>query len=207
MNRLLISAIALAGASIASIANASITPVLIGDPVASGDAFAYNYSATLASDEALRTGAFFTLYDFVGFTGFGATPVNFTATAQLVGITAPKTLPTDSPTIMNVTFTYNGPDVNYTGKLSERELGTFTVLGSGSTVILGDFTSYAFLNNGPTKGTGVSTVGSNAVGVAGGGGGSPGGIVPEPATWAMMLVGMGLVGGSMRRRTTRVVAA
>ncbi len=29
---------------------------------------------------------------------------------------------------------------------------------------------------------------------------TPGGAVPEPATWAMMLLGMGLVGASMRRR-------
>jgi hypothetical protein len=31
------------------------------------------------------------------------------------------------------------------------------------------------------------------------------GAIPEPATWTMMLVGAGLVGGAMRRR--RVVAA
>jgi Bacterial pre-peptidase C-terminal domain/PEP-CTERM motif len=31
-----------------------------------------------------------------------------------------------------------------------------------------------------------------------------GGGVPEPATWAMMIIGFGLVGGAMRRRTTRV---
>jgi hypothetical protein len=29
--------------------------------------------------------------------------------------------------------------------------------------------------------------------------------VPEPATWAMMIVGFGLVGGSMRRRHTLTV--
>lgn len=33
----------------------------------------------------------------------------------------------------------------------------------------------------------------------GGGGGGGGGIVPEPGTWAMMIVGFGLVGASMRR--------
>jgi len=208
MIKTLISALALAGASLSSIAGASITPVLIGSPVATGSDFAYNYSATLASDQALRTGAFFTLYDFVGFTGFGSVVSNFTATAQNVGVTAPKTLPDDNTSIVNVTFTYNGPDVNYNGALGEREIGTFTVFGSGSTVVLGDFTSFAFLNNGPTKGSGVSTVGNNAVGVAGfEDAGNPNGIVPEPATWGMMLAGMGLVGGAMRRRNRQVVAA
>lgn len=31
--------------------------------------------------------------------------------------------------------------------------------------------------------------------------------VPEPATWAMMIVGFGLVGGAMRRRKTTVAFA
>lgn len=34
---------------------------------------------------------------------------------------------------------------------------------------------------------------------SGGGGGNPG-VIPEPATWAMMIAGFGLVGGAMRRR-------
>jgi PEP-CTERM motif len=33
------------------------------------------------------------------------------------------------------------------------------------------------------------------------------GAVPEPATWAMMLFGFGLVGSTMRRRTATRVAA
>lgn len=28
----------------------------------------------------------------------------------------------------------------------------------------------------------------------------PGGVVPEPATWAMLIAGFGLVGGALRRR-------
>ena len=36
-------------------------------------------------------------------------------------------------------------------------------------------------------------------------GGGGGGVIPEPATWAMMIAGFGLVGGAMRRR--RVVRA
>lgn len=34
-----------------------------------------------------------------------------------------------------------------------------------------------------------------------------GGAVPEPATWAMLLAGMGMVGASMRRRRTNSVTA
>ncbi|WP_243453872.1 PEPxxWA-CTERM sorting domain-containing protein [Sandaracinobacteroides saxicola] len=35
---------------------------------------------------------------------------------------------------------------------------------------------------------------------------NPGGVVPEPASWAMMIAGFGLVGGLMRRRRTVAVA-
>ncbi len=43
----------------------------------------------------------------------------------------------------------------------------------------------------------LSVTGLTATPVGGGG-------VPEPATWAMMIIGFGLVGGAMRRRATRV---
>lgn len=33
-----------------------------------------------------------------------------------------------------------------------------------------------------------------------------GGAVPEPATWAMMILGMGVVGYAMRRKKSRVTA-
>jgi len=36
---------------------------------------------------------------------------------------------------------------------------------------------------------------------------TPGPVVPEPATWAMMIAGMGLVGASMRRRSVKVAFA
>ena len=36
---------------------------------------------------------------------------------------------------------------------------------------------------------------------------TPNGVIPEPATWAMMIAGFGLVGASMRRRRTTIVTA
>lgn len=36
---------------------------------------------------------------------------------------------------------------------------------------------------------------------------TPGGAVPEPATWALMILGMGAIGGAMRRRRTTNASA
>ncbi|MFN7177077.1 MAG: PEPxxWA-CTERM sorting domain-containing protein, partial [Thermaurantiacus sp.] len=37
-------------------------------------------------------------------------------------------------------------------------------------------------------------------------GGGGGGVIPEPATWAMLIAGFGLVGGALRRRRTALQA-
>lgn len=198
MKRVLISLAALA---IASAANASITPVLVGAPVDNGDGtYAWTYDATLASDQGIVSGSFFTLYDFVGFTGFGSLPANWTATSALLGKTPSKTLPDDDAALINVSFTYTGPDFNTTGPTTEQDLGNFVIFSSSNTIVLSDYTSLGKLNNGPTIGSDVATIGSNAVGVAGA-------AVPEPATWATLMVGMGLVGTSMRRRKRSVVVS
>jgi hypothetical protein len=36
---------------------------------------------------------------------------------------------------------------------------------------------------------------------------SPGVVIPEPATWAMMIMGFGFIGGALRRRRTAIAAA
>lgn len=193
--------IALAMVATAGAADASITPVLVGSPIAQGGGiYAYTYDATLASDQGIVSGSYFTLYDFAGFTGFGAVPTDWTATAQAFGRTPAKTVPTDTA-ILNVTFTYTGAAFNTTGARSQRDLGDFTVLATGNSVVFNDFTSLAQLNHGPTAGTPVATIGSNAVGV------SSGTTVPEPATWLTMIAGLSLIGVAMRARGPRNVAA
>lgn len=67
-----------------------------------------------------------------------------------------------------------------------------------------------FTNTGQVPVLGVGN-GNRAV-ILGGSGGSitdptPAGGVPEPTTWVMMIAGFGLVGGAMRRRSTKVAFA
>lgn len=191
----------LAALATAGMAQASITPVLVGSPLSiGGGLFEYTYSATLASDQGIESGSYFTLYDFFGFAGFVSAPANFTGSTQLLGDTPVQTLPADDAGILNVTYTYSGPDFNFGATRDERELGSFVIRSTSGRIVLDDYTSFATLNNGPTEGTSVSTVGSNAVSVASG-------VIPEPTTWATMIAGLGLVGVAMRRRGPRRITA
>lgn len=99
----------------ATAASASVIPVLDNaSPVDLGNGtFAYTYSATLASQAALATGNYFTLYDFGDFVSVSATPANWSFTTANVGLTPADTLPEDDAAITNITFTYNGPALNY----------------------------------------------------------------------------------------------
>ncbi|HET9160402.1 MAG TPA: PEPxxWA-CTERM sorting domain-containing protein [Caulobacteraceae bacterium] len=91
----------------------------------------------------------------------------------------------------------SGPTFEYGGECDTcgHDL-TFTVVGSGSTQLVLSGITY----NGQTvlgAADLVNTANGNT-GAVGFGGGTPG--VPEPATWAMLIVGMGMVGAGMRMR-------
>lgn len=196
----------LAALAAAGSVNASIIPSLEGDPVdVGGGQFAFTYSATLASDQALFSGSYFTLYDIRGFSGFGDVPADWTPSAQLVGITPSNVLPSDDPSILNVTFTYSGPVLNYQEDESEHreyDLGRFVIFSSMGSFGFEDFTSEAIKNSGAGRGTLVATIGEDAIAVPGGGGA---GAIPEPGTWAMLIAGFGVVGAAARRRKSDLV--
>ncbi|WP_426167147.1 PEPxxWA-CTERM sorting domain-containing protein [Sandarakinorhabdus sp. DWP1-3-1] len=186
-------------------ANAAIIPTLVGDPTDAGNGtYLYTYSATLASDAAALSGSFFTLYDIAGFDSVGNLPANFEFSTQLLGLTPANVLPTDDPTLANVTFTYTGPDLNYDEPFSGRDLGLFEIYSTNGAFGFGDFTAETVRNDGPTRGTLLANIGVNAVAIPGDGAGS---FIPEPEAWAMIVFGFGLVGAGMRRRARTPVVA
>ncbi|NJC08354.1 PEPxxWA-CTERM sorting domain-containing protein [Polymorphobacter fuscus] len=196
MKRVLVSIAALLAATTA---HASITPTLVGGPVDVGNGtYRYTYNALLASDQALETGSYFTLYDVGGFVGFGNLGTGFSGTTQLLGLTPGNTIPNDSASMLNVSFIYSGPTFNFDGPTSERDLGNFEIFSTQLGTRFDDFTSEAMRNAGPTRGSLVATIGTNAVTVPG--------AVPEPAMWGMMIVGFGMVGLQMRGRKARGAA-
>jgi hypothetical protein len=192
----------------AGAAQADIIPTLsVSSPIAVGSLFEYTYIATLAADQAIMTGSYFTIYDFQGFDHFGTLGSGFTGATHLLGTTPDRVLPNDSASVLNATFTYAGPTINQpagTGQGSSTEVGSFVIYSKFDGLSLIDFASEAVKNNGFSKGTLVDNVGYTAGPLESGGAGST---VPEPATWALLGIGFGFVGAAVRRRQRSAVAA
>lgn len=103
------------------LASASITTSIVGTPTADGPDYLWNYQISVDALEqlvdasstpctsALTCGSFFTIYDFVGYVAGSVTaPTGWTAQVSLTGLTNPSQSPTDSGSIVNLTFIYTG---------------------------------------------------------------------------------------------------
>jgi hypothetical protein len=94
----------------AVLANASIT---VSNPVVSGGGPNFTWAYGISGDGQEQLNAtvptFFTIYDFAGYVaGSIFAPAGWTATTQLVGTTPSGQIIPDSPSILNLVFTYNG---------------------------------------------------------------------------------------------------
>jgi hypothetical protein len=210
MKRLLFAA-ASAVLLMSGAAHASITPVL--ETIApDGSNFAFDYNATLSGDEGLTTGSELVIFDFAGYVpgSIFSTSPNFVATIVPVanfdvttgGVQA-NPMFTDDPTIPDLVFTYIGPDFQTTGgPFAQTSLGT---MGASSTLAgftLDGFSARAISNDG--MGTiGTDSFNNGAVGVAAA---VIGAAAPEPASWAMLIVGFGGAGALLRLKRRSALA-
>jgi hypothetical protein len=209
MTRLLL----LAGAAmcVSSMAHASIIPIL-QSVTPDGSDFLYTYTATLSGDQGLTDGSTLVIQDFAGYvpgsiSAAGSGFSSFIATsAPLVanfnpaagGVQTNAIYP-DNAAIPDLVFTYTGPNFRTTGGgpgvYPDIQIDGLTAVSTfGPTTTVGGFSSRAIKNDGPapTQGTPAFNNGQVSVPLAAG--------VPEPASWALLIVGFGGVGSLLRRR-------
>ena len=166
---------------LSGMAQASIIPSLVAGPVnIGGGQFRYDYQITLSADERLDpaatngvtcpgpsnsnvqcnpAGTFVTIYDVPGFVSASATAPFFTTNEALTGPT-PNSIngaAFDSTSLINVTYTYNGPVIN-----GPATFGGFSIVTTFSGVNpVGNFTSQSTNNtSSTTSGTSDQVIGS-----------------------------------------------
>jgi hypothetical protein len=205
----------MAGAALclATGARASIIPVL--DTVTTdGSNFLYTYHATLSGDQGLTTGSTLVIQDFAGYvpgsisvSGTGFSPFILTSTPLVANFnTAAGGVQTnavfsDDPNVTDLVFTYHGPDFHTSGgPFTDIQIMGLTAESTFGGVAVDGFSSRAIKNTGVgTTGTVAFNNGAVEVPVA------PG--VPEPASWALLILGFGGIGGMVRMRRGKTLAA
>lgn len=196
--------IMLASAALAAVPAHAVTVVLQSTD-ASGGITNFNYGGSFATDptnpssntpiEGLVTGSKVIIYDFAGYVpGSVFSPyANVTASAEYVSdptLVTPGT--TDDPTLANLVFTYTGPAVTPPSGFAFSGFRASSTY-SGIDPIGATFGSQSVkvTNNTPLYVLGYVAGPMNSA-------------VPEPASWAMMLAGFGLLGAMLRQNRRQI---
>ena len=182
------------GLAVIGAAHANVTPTLLSVAPSAGN-FLFTYSVTLDSDQGLVFGSKSSIFDFAGYIPGSVTSSDplFAAGTELFtsGLLTPPGF-TDDPTITNLTLTWIGHPYRVSGGPFPETNFTLTALSKFRSVRFDGYTSHAVKNNGAAVGKDTFNVGPVAVPVG------PG--VPEPGSWALMILGFSGVGAMIRNR-------
>jgi hypothetical protein len=187
LSRFMIGLSALAFAS-----GAQAAVAVLDDIVPVGSEFEFDYRITLGPDEGLRAGDKLVIFDFLGYVD-GSIFATGDVTSSVEFLSLPFITPgeTDDPGIVNLVFTYTGPDLRTAdGPFDSLVSNGFGARSIFSRTVLDAFTSVTTKNN-PDIAEGTTLIQGGLTQVP---------AIPEPATWAMMIAGFGMVGATVRRR-------
>ena len=198
----------LAAAAAVGLAGSAQAGVITLDSVTAngpGD-FTWVYQGTLGPDEGLRAGDKLIIYDFAGYID-GSISSPYADVVASVEFTSPSGVVTpgfnDDPNLVNLVFTYMGPDFrNEGGPFSPFAFDGLTARSAFNGMTDDAFFGLTTKNNpdGLPGGTNTPIYSLGFVTVPN--------AVPEPATWAMMIGGLGLIGATARRgRRVKVTLA
>ncbi|HLK55039.1 MAG TPA: hypothetical protein VKU00_00655 [Chthonomonadaceae bacterium] len=113
---------------------ASITP--------SGSDFTYTYDIVLGSGSEIQNGDFVTIYDCRSLVpGTNTQPVNWTFSSTYLGKTPTHIRAADSSSYPNLTWTYEGSEVN-----GPVDLGNFSVNATSGTTLITNYASQCHQN-------------------------------------------------------------
>jgi hypothetical protein len=166
---------------------AGLVPVRVS-VLPDGGYYRFTYAIVLPSDSLLRPGDYFTIYDFDGFVPgsdqVGGTPYAsyWSFSSSGTGPTPPGVLPTDNPSIPNLTWTYHGPVLG----ASQTGLGNFWALSIYPDTKESWFTARTGTVNGRNDHNITPTTVPTPK--------APPPPVPEPAAWVLAALGLPLLG-------------
>jgi len=147
----------------------------------------FTYGVVLTTDAYIQAGDFFTVYEFAGFIpGSNVQPDGWSFQAG-VGKTPPNTTPVSDPNLPNLTWVYEGKD-KLVGQLG---LGNFS---AATTLPNFDFGSFTAQTHRQVDDHIDHNITDTQVPIPDSSGGGGGGNTPEPATLALMGIGLPLVG-------------
>lgn len=196
-------AAALAAVVIATPARAGLLPVSVSIQPEAGN-FRWTYSVVLPTDMKLQAGNYFTIYDFGSYIDGSASVTSpfpedaagfWTVSTSNLGPTPAMLNPEDDASIANITWTYNGPEINTGGKVT---LGNFSATSTFDQTQTSFFTA-----TNPRSSDGVidSNITETITPIGSNNPPPPG--VPEPTTLALAGLGLPILGVARWVRRTR----